>query len=86
MTASKPLSPMYDETAERALLGAMLLEERAINAASKLSPEDFYLKSHQEILIAIRRLYAQDSGVDYITVCGELAKRKPSIPWGEGHT
>jgi replicative DNA helicase len=62
--------PPYNDDAERAALGAMLLDSDAVPAAQQyLSPEDFYSTANERIYKAIRALY-DDGGkkADIITV------------------
>ncbi len=60
--------PMRDLSAERAVLGAMLLREGACRSAlARLSADSFYLPSHGRVFEAIA-LANQLGGVDAITV------------------
>ena len=59
--------------AERALLGAILLEPKAfLNIASFLEGDDFYLKRHEYIWQALNRLQARNDAIDYVTLSREL--------------
>ena len=59
--------------AERALLGAILLEPKAfLNIASFLEGDDFYLKRHEYIWQALNRLQARNEAIDYVTLSREL--------------
>jgi replicative DNA helicase len=61
---------------ERAVLGAILLDEKAIFAASEtLLAEDFYLESHREIFKAILSLVEEESSIDFFTLREELRRR-----------
>ena len=63
--------------AERAILGAILLENDAYNEASeKLVPADFALESHQRIFARIKQLMDTGHAVDLVTLAGELARTK----------
>ncbi|MCP4176499.1 MAG: replicative DNA helicase [bacterium] len=71
--------PPHDISLEKALLGAILLEEESRNIAiDKISsPNIFYYPSHQRIFIAIRKLYeAGDSGIDIFSVANQLNSEK----------
>ena len=62
---------------EVAILGAMLLEEEAINdALEALVAEDFVLDSHQRIFRAISELAETGNNVDYLTLQNELSRRR----------
>ena len=66
----------HSDEAERSVLGASMLDERAlIEVAEKIKPEDFYKKNHQEIFAAMMQLHRQNAPVDSLTVSEELSKR-----------
>ena len=47
----------YDELAERAILGAMLIDNKYVNVVfSNLNSDDFYSSSHKNIAVAIENL------------------------------
>ena len=51
-----PLPPNSGE-AERSVLGSMMTDPRAVNAAiEELTEDDFYIPSHREIYAAIREV------------------------------
>jgi replicative DNA helicase len=61
---------------ERAVLGAVLLDDRAIfPAAEVLTVEDFYLESHREIFRAMLALSEEDTAIDTFTLREELRRR-----------
>lgn len=60
--------------AERTILGALLLDSsRLLEVGAQVSPEDFYLDSHQRILKAMIEM---EDGVDIVTLCQFLQNRK----------
>jgi replicative DNA helicase len=60
---------------EEAVLGAMMLEQYAINKVIDiLQPEMFYKQSHQHIYAAIKSLFGKSEPVDILTVNQELSK------------
>lgn len=60
---------------ERAVLGAILLEKEAyVTIASILSPQSFYVKSHEVIYEAIRTLEQKQKPIDLLTVTEELRR------------
>lgn len=68
--------PPYDESAERALLGAMLHSPAsavAAAAAAGVTPDSFYRPSHGHVADAILAMCAAGVDVDPVTVAGELA-------------
>jgi replicative DNA helicase len=66
----------HSDEAERSVLGASMLDERAlIEVAEKIKPEDFYKKNHQEIFASMMQLHRQNAPVDSLTVSEELSKR-----------
>ena len=73
---------VYDRTpprsleAERAVLGACLLEHRALGTAIEtLKPEDFYDLNHRTLYEAMGTMYAANLPVDLITISEELIRR-----------
>ncbi|MCX7717342.1 MAG: replicative DNA helicase [Candidatus Sumerlaeaceae bacterium] len=62
--------------AEKAVLGAMILDPEAIVAVSgKLLAEHFYKPRHQQIYAAIQSLYESQVSVDFTTLVDELKRR-----------
>jgi replicative DNA helicase len=61
---------------ERAVLGAVLLDDRAIFPASEiLTADDFYLESHREIFRAMLALSEEETSIDIFTLREELRRR-----------
>ncbi len=61
---------------EKAVLGAILLHEKAIFAASEvLVADDFYLEAHREIFKAMRSLVEEEASIDLFTLREELRRR-----------
>lgn len=67
---------MHSVEAEKAVLGAMLVDPKAIIAASSLEASDLYLESHRTVLTVIRNMHAQGTNVDLLTVWQELERQK----------
>jgi replicative DNA helicase len=73
--AAAPLPPQNLD-AEESVLGAMMLSESAIEAASSvLDAGDFYRDSHAKIYRSALDLYQQGQPVDAITVADKLDER-----------
>jgi len=67
----------HDEFAERAILGAMLIDNKYVNQVfSKIGSRDFYRDSHQLISGAISTIVESSKSADPITVSGYLEKKK----------
>ncbi len=65
----------WDEQAERAVLGAVLLDPSALDAASELlEPQDFYRGAHGEIFRAVLSLAQAHESIDALTVRAELER------------
>lgn len=65
----------YDEEAERAAIGAALMDSRAAKlVCTKMQPEDFYLPQHSLMFKAMRSLYNQNGAVDVTMLRHTLAK------------
>ena len=61
---------------EEAILGALLLETKAMPIASQyLRPEMFYDDKHQQIYSAIEGMFNEGRSIDIITVTEELKRR-----------
>jgi replicative DNA helicase len=68
--------PPHTDDAERAVLGAMLLETNAVGtAAEKLSDKDFYSRNHATIFLAILALYNKSTVADLLTLREELRQQ-----------
>lgn len=62
--------------AERAILGAILLDNAAFNqAASRLHAEDFSLDSHRRIYLRMAELVEMGSKIDFVTTAERLMRR-----------
>ena len=65
----------YNIEAEQSLLGCMLMDNEIVSELiGVLSDKDFYAESHQYIISAFKRVYADRKPVDIITVTDELEK------------
>lgn len=61
---------------EEAVLGALMLEKEAVNAAIDiLQPKSFYKEAHQKIFAVILSLFQGSEPVDILTVTNELKQR-----------
>lgn len=68
--------PSWDEAAEQAVLGAMLLSAKAVTEVAEIvSPEDFYRGAHGVIYGAILATQEQGQPVDQVTVLDYLSSR-----------
>jgi replicative DNA helicase len=65
--------PPYNDEAEIATLGALLLDSEALETVIRyLRPEDFYKTSHQRIYQSILNLFDRNEAIDLITLTEEL--------------
>ena len=63
--------------AERAILGAILLDNHSFNeAAERISADDFLLDSHRRIYSRMAELIEAGRAVDIVTLAEELSRRK----------
>lgn len=61
---------------EEAVLGALMLDKNALTEVIDiLTPESFYVDSHQLIFSAIKHLFSSTQPVDILTVTEEMRKR-----------
>ena len=73
-TLEKPLPNNLD--AERSILGAILLDNNALNAAIEtLKPEDFFLDQHRRVFVQMISLGEHQQGIDLVTLTEELHRR-----------
>jgi len=69
----KPLP--HSQEAEKAVLGAILLDQRLFDqAAELLTAEDFYIEAHQKIFLSMARLSTRSEAIDTVTLREELMK------------
>jgi hypothetical protein len=63
--------------AEKTILGAILLDQRAIKeTALTLTPDDFSLDSHRRIYLRMAELEEDGQTIDIVTLCARLSKFK----------
>ena len=68
-----PKVPPHDEEAERAVLGSLMIDARAITkVADVLRASDFYAGSHQKIFQAAVDLFAKNEPIDIVSVTNIL--------------
>ena len=73
-TLEKPLPNNLD--AERSILGAILLDNNALNAAIEtLRPEDFFLDQHRRVFVQMISLGESQQAIDLVTLTEELHRR-----------
>lgn len=66
----------HDEFAERAILGAMLIDNKYVNEVfSEITSEDFYRDAHKNIAAAIDFLVNKGDAADIVTIAGHLKKK-----------
>lgn len=76
----------HDEIAEKALLGAMLIDNRYVNEVySHISSEDFFFDAHRAIASTIFNLVNSNQNADIITVSSWLEKQK-ELKFVGGHS
>ncbi|HEX5323200.1 MAG TPA: replicative DNA helicase, partial [Capsulimonadaceae bacterium] len=69
--------PPHSIEAEQSVLGAMFLEQAAIEkVAEMLSPEDFYREAHQTLFEAILAISGRSEPLDLITIQEELRRHE----------
>jgi replicative DNA helicase len=73
VTLERPLPNNLE--AERSILGAILLDNYALNAAvEKLRPEDFFLSQHRHIFQCMIQLGEKQHGIDTVTLMEDLSR------------
>jgi replicative DNA helicase len=67
--------PPHNHEAEVAVLGAIVLEPKAMSAvAAKLQPECFYRADHQKLYASFANLFAKNQPIDVVSVREELKR------------
>ena len=67
----------HDLEAERALLGAMLIDKNACNDVINMAtPQDFYLDAHRLIFTGMKFLHDSNKPIDATTVTDYLINQK----------
>lgn len=66
---------IFAEQAERTILGAILSDEDALQAADSLEVGDMYLDSHRTLLATVRAMRSVGATVDLVTVTDELNRK-----------
>ena len=65
--------PPQNLSAERSLLGSILIDDEAlVDVADKIAANDFYDRKHRQIFGAMVKLYQKHSPIDMLTVSNEL--------------
>jgi len=73
-TLERPLPQNLD--AERSILGAILLDNHALNAAiESVKPEDFFLDQHRRVFTQMIALGESQQAIDLVTLTEELHRR-----------
>src|SRR4030081_1116904 len=73
-TLERPLPSNLD--AERSVLGAILLDNNALNpAVEHLRPEDFFMEQHRRVFTQMIALGESQQAIDLVTLTEELQRR-----------
>src|ERR1700678_1631264 len=74
ITLEKPLPHSLE--AERSILGAVLLDNHALNAAvEKIKSDDFFLPQHRQIFERMLQLGEKQQAIDIVTLMEDLSRR-----------
>src|SRR3989344_711968 len=77
MVSQSPRIPPQDTDTERALLGALMLNQSAMyEVADIVGVDSFYMGKHRTIFDAMLSLHAKGEPIDVVTVSGKLKERK----------
>ena len=84
MTKPRPDRPLpANIPAEKALLGALLLENDLFESIASLEPDDFSLDSHRRIFLRIMEMIDAGEAVDIVTLVERMAQTKDLESMGE---
>ncbi|MCB0409950.1 MAG: replicative DNA helicase [Flavobacteriales bacterium] len=65
----------YSEEAEKAVLGAMLIDTNSIGTAIlKLTEASFYIEKHRYIFTALNKIYNSHQTADFVSIISQLEK------------
>src|SRR5579872_4059821 len=68
--------PPQDQDAEKAIIGAILLDQDSLTSVVQLlRPEHFYKQSHGDIYAAVMDLYEKREPIDLVTLTAQLKSR-----------
>ncbi len=71
----KDTLPPYDQDAEEAVLGSLLIDSEAINEiVTIIGAEDFFIEQNQYVFGACQNLFNRDEAINQITVAQELVR------------
>lgn len=71
----KDTLPPYDQDAEEAVLGSLLIDSEAINEiVTIIGAEDFFIEQNQYVFSACHNLFNRDEAINQITVAQELVR------------
>lgn len=77
LSSFSPKTPPHSIEAERSVLGALMLDQRAWDQiVDRLSEKDFYHKEHRIIFKVIARLVEHDKPIDVLTVSEALKEQQ----------
>jgi replicative DNA helicase len=83
--ASNPKLPPQDIEMERALLGALLINQGAMyEVADLVAVDSFYAGKHRTVYDAMISLYTKGEPIDVVTTAGKLKERKQLADIGGG--
>src|SRR5690554_7206567 len=72
--------PPHSGEAEQAVLGSLMLDEKAWEAVSeRIIDNDFYQQNHRLIYRAIEQLVAEEQFVDLVTVAAKLDRKSTRL-------
>lgn len=77
MSSASPRVPPQDLEMEKALLGALMINQSAIyDCADVVHIDSFYAGKHRTIYDSMLTLYGKGEPIDVVTVAGKLSERK----------
>ena len=78
--STPPFIPPQNLEAEKAVLGGVLLDNRAlVEIPPELAPESFYLPSHGRIFQAMRELWETEAPIDVVSIQAQLKAQSREI-------
>lgn len=73
--------PMFSLESERCVIGALLMENNAIDFTDELRPEHFFIEDHRMLFTTIRWMILAKKGCDVITLAEQLIDREDGQNW-----
>jgi replicative DNA helicase len=73
--------PMFSADNEHCVIGALLLDNNAVDFLDGLQPEHFFLEETRALYVTTRRMIQSGAGCDVVTLAEEMVERNDGENW-----